>query len=81
MTYPNDLPPQPVQPAPSTEAARITAQVKCPSCGAFVPSTIDGWTRRTVRRVNDNGHESNTTQLIPYTTCQGCGRSEAILLL
>lgn len=82
MTYPNDLPtPYTARDTPSTEAARTTAQVRCPSCGSYVPSTAQGWTRRMERCQNADGSESNTTRLVPYTTCQGCGRGEAILML
>ena len=85
MTYPSNAPPPATQAATTpqaaqaTEAARTSAQVQCPACGAFVPSTPQGWTRRMERCKGGDGQETTTTRLVPYSACASCGRGVAHL--
>jgi hypothetical protein len=83
MTYPHDLPPLALQEAQEAdarqEAARHNAQRRCPSCGTFTPSTIQGWTRRQTRTQASDGSEVNDSRPVPYTSCASCGRGPILI--
>jgi hypothetical protein len=88
MTYPADIPTHDAQALPSEahtqgeargEAKRHSAQCRCPSCGTFTPSTIQGWTRRRTRAQSSDGSEVNDTRSIPYTSCASCGRGPILI--
>ena len=61
------------------EATRHTAQCRCPSCGTFTPSTIQGWTRRRTRAQSSDGSEVNDSRAVPYTSCTSCGRGPVLI--